>query len=608
MSAMNGKAKYYINNEGGSHVAFAGDEAQQSKKTVCGRWTLLEIILLILLGVSTLVAVVLIIVIATNNASQRTDDEKRPQMQQLSVPATQKIDITLSTKDPSSSSNVELCLTEDCVKAAATMLEGMNTDIHPCDDFYEYACGKWNKKNVIPDDRSSYNTFAKLRDNLQVTLKGLLERGVTEKDSESTKMAKYLYQSCVNETVIDERGLQPVYTLLEELGGWPVTGMNSSWEPEKFDLIALMVELRLYNNKIIIDQWVSADDKNSEVNIIQLDQPDLGMPSRDYYLKGWEDESVRVYQEFAIDVALVFGANETAAEEEMRDMVTFEINLANVTIPQDQRRDNEKLYNRMTIKELKTRIPEFNWLRYIQLMFAHVNITIEESEQIVVYAPEYLEKIVKVLQKTSNRTLANYLIWRIMMNRVTNLPEQYRDLRKEYHKTIYGSPTERARWRDCVSYVNENMGNAVGRMFVEEHFNEEAKKSALDMIHNIRAAFNDLLEHVDWMDEKARKVAREKADSIAEKIGYASYILNDTALDEDYKNIHFRSDRYFENVLDNIKNIALSNLEKLHKPVERTRWSTTPAVVNAFYSSTKNQIMFPAGILQPPFYSKGHPK
>lgn len=608
---MNKKSKQYLPNEGGTHIAFGGVEAP-GKKLCCQR-TPLEVILFVMFCISTAVAVALIIVLATRTGPTTVKQTFIKEQTITSDFKGHKLDLT--QRDPADTTledcieehTDELCLTEDCVKAAARLLESMDTAVDPCDDFFEYSCGSWNRLNDIPDDRSSYNTFAKLRDIIHVQLKDLLQQPRTEQDSEGTLKAKRLYQSCVNESLIDERDLDPVYVLLEELGGWPITGTNL-WKEEEFDLISLMVKLRLYNNKILVDQWVGPDDKNSEVNIVQLDQAELGMPSREYYMKGHEDVGVQVYEQFAINVAILFGANESNAEREIREMIDFEIELANLTTPQELRRDNELLYNKLTALELQERIPKFNWIRYLSEVFQQVNLTFNASEEIVVYAPEYLSNMVDLITNTSNRTLVNYLIWRIMMNRVTNLPDKYRELRKEYHKTIYGSETERSRWRDCVSYVNDNMGNAVGRLFISKHFDENAKKSALEMIGDIRVAVNELLDEVEWMDEETKIVAQEKANAMAVKIGYPGYILNNTALDEEYTNVNFHPDTYFENVLENIRGIAISNLQLFHQPVDKSMWSTTPAVVNAFYSSAKNQIMFPAGILQPPFYSKGYPK
>ncbi|KAK7475945.1 hypothetical protein BaRGS_00032834, partial [Batillaria attramentaria] len=475
----------------------------------------------------------------------------------------------------------DVCLTRGCVKASSRLLTAMEASINPCDDFFEFACGNWNKINIIPDDRAMYNTFAKLGDDIQGILKDLLEEPPTKKDCEATKKAKFLYAACVNETLIDLQGLEPIKALLNEMGGWPVV-IGSSWDPDSVDVMDLIVNLRHYNNKVLIDQWVSADDKNSEVNIIQLDQPDLGMPSPDYYLKSEDASFLTAYEKFAYQVALMLGANETIAKTDVHDLVELEVKLANITIPQAERRDNEKMYNRMTVKEMHEKIPG----------------------------------------------------------------------------TVFGSETERARWRECVSYVSDNMGNAVGRLFVEEHFDETSKSTvsddsyfearnessetcrvtgyvvkhaeslhainpgvglmsdgrclsgsgALEMIHNIRDAFYELLTEADWMDKRTQVVAREKAEAIAEKIGYPDSIVNDTALNAEYEDVTYSKDHYFQNVLANIKHIATANLKKLRDPVDRTKWSTTPAVVNAFYSSTKNQIMFPAAILQPPFYSKEYPK
>lgn len=591
---MNGKGRYYIPEDGSTQVKFSRSKREASK-IWCKNRTVLERILFCVVLICIGIIVILLVLHAITLQEQRVDKQF---YQNLSNQDGKKENIK----------EAKICMTGDCVKAAARLLQGMNSHADPCDDFYEYACGNWNNVNVIPDDRSSYNTFAKLRDDLQVTVKGLLEKPVSSEECESVKKAKYLYLSCINETLINERGLEPAFNLLNELGGWPVTEREPKWSEDSFNLIDLMIKLRFYNNKILVDQWVSADDKNSEVNIIQIDQPELGMPSREYYLKGVDDPIVQMYHRFAVNVAVMFGANKTIAETEMKDMVHLEVELANITISQDQRRDSELLYNKMNISKLQNTIPGFDWLRYLQLVFQPVNKTISISEEVVVYAPEYLANMINIVNRTSKRTLTNYLVWRIMMNRITNLPEMYRNVQKEYQKTMYGSEQELSRWRDCVSYVIENIGNAVGRMFVEEHFDEDAKEIALDMIHGIRAAFGELLEHAEWMDDPTRKVAKEKADAIAEKIGYPSYILNDTALDDAYKTVDFHPDTYFENVLDNLKSVAINNLDILREPVDRTRWSTTPVVVNAFYSSTKNQIMFPAGILQPPFYGKGYPK
>ncbi|XP_060595469.1 neprilysin-4-like [Ruditapes philippinarum] len=605
---MNGGGKHYVLANGETVVTY--EPSGKSRRSYCCGRTYLEVVLLFVSFICSGIAVALVIVLATRPGNET--------IRTITITET-GIGYSSSHNDKSSENLLaeqsdgryiddshKLCLTEDCVKAAARLLESMDNAVDPCEDFFEYACGSWNKFNEIPEDGTSYDTFSKLRDIIDIQLKDLLEHPESDDDSESTIKAKRLYSSCVNETLIDDRDLAPAFVVLEDLGGWPVA--DKEWDKNKFDLIDLLAKLRLYNNKILIDQWVGPDDKNSDDYIIQLDQTDLGMSSRDYYMKGFEDPRLLAYEEFAVNVAILFGASNAVAKKDMRDVINFEIKLANLTTPQEHRRDSEALYNKMTLKDLQNQIPKFDWIKYLHEIFIRVNVTVNDTDTVVVYAPEYLKKMIDLVDETEERTLTNYIIWRFMMNRVPNLPGKYRELRTEYYKAIFGSKQERVRWRDCVSYVNDNLGNAVGRLFVSKHFDEDAKKNALEMVQDIRVAVNELLTEVEWMDEATKHLAKDKADAMAVKIGYPSYILNDTALDEEYKNFNYHADKYFENVLETIRGIAITSLQMIDKPVDKTLWSTTPAIVNAFYASTKNQIMFPAGILQPPFYSKGYPK
>jgi membrane metallo-endopeptidase-like protein 1 len=354
---------------------------------------------------------------------------------------------------------------------------------------------------------------------------------------------------------------------------------------------------------------VGADDRNSELYVILLDQPVLGLPSRDYFLRGRDDKTIATYGEFAVETAVALGADRGRATSEMADMIDFEIELANITVPEENRRDAEVMYQKMTIADLYNNVTrEFDWLRYLQGLFGSVDLAINNTEQVVVYSTAYFEQFGILINRTSKRTLANYVTWHIVMNRINNLPQSFINLRRNYNKAVHGIDQEQSRWRTCVNYVNENFGMAVGRIFVEAHFNEEAKANALEMIDNIRSAFAELLEEAPWMDQETRVVAQEKADAIKEKIGYPEYIMNDTALNADYEGIEIDPYKYFENVQTSILFSTKTQLKALRKPVDKNRWSTAPAVVNAFYSSTKNQIMFPAGILQPPFYHGSYPK
>ncbi|KAK2148688.1 hypothetical protein LSH36_487g03042 [Paralvinella palmiformis] len=482
-----------------------------------------------------------------------------------------------------------VCMTSDCVMTASRILEALDDNVDPCDDFFEFACGAWNRKNIIPDDRASYNTFGKLKDELDVILKRLLEKPVESDEANAITQAKYLYSSCLNMTAIEARGDDPLRDIIHSLGGWPI--LDDYWDEKNFDIIDLIARLRLFNNRVLINSWVSADDKNSEVNIIQLDQAQLGLPSRDYYLEGRDAKPLTAYQNFAADVAKLLGVPHERADREIKKMVDFEVQLANITVPEEDRRNSESIYHRYTVRELYDNITDYiDWVRLLNGIFQNVSIQINMTEELVVYAPSYMKELAGLLKVTPKRTVGNYMLWRIVMNRVSNMPQKYLDVRREFSKALYGTSSDRARWRICVNYVNDNFGMAVGRMFVQERFDETAKKNALDMIHDIREAFSQLLEEVSWMDDKTREVARQKAEFITEKIGYPDYIMNNTALDMDYEGEEIPSFTTF----------LVCALLFAHKQIDVRIWTSH---VNKLDKDVTN-----GGIFQPPFYHKSYPK
>lgn len=515
----------------------------------------------------------------------------------------------------SSSSNI--CLTPECSIAASRLLSSLNTEVAPCENFYEFACGTWAKKNVIPEDVSSYTMFSVVREDVEVIMKTVLEYPAQQDDPLSVVHAKNLYKSCINQTYIDSRGIEPTFGLLKELGGWPVLGNNKggNWNESQYDLTTLLLDLLRYNNKPLINLYVYTDSKNSTIRIIYLDQPDFGMPGRKYYLNGLDDPMVQAYKKLAQAVAEEFHADPTTAAADMEDVVKLEIDIANTTMKDEDRRDNFLLYNPIEMSKLRDNytVPSnamFNWEQFITRVMSidGVDVSLPPNETIIVRAIPYFSKMFEVLGKYPKKTIANYLIWRIMKNRISNLGQKFQELTTEYNKAIYGTSTPRARWRTCASYVNTYYGLSLGRLFVKEAFDEDAKKETLDMIHNLRDAFGELVNENTWMDDTTRALAKEKAKYIQEKIGYQDFILNTTALDEYYENYTAAADTYFENVLSNLKRSSIDSLRYLRYEVDKNDWGSAPATVNAYYNSVLNRIMFPAGILQPPFFSRTQTK
>ncbi|XP_023238292.1 neprilysin-1-like isoform X1 [Centruroides sculpturatus] len=259
----------------------------------------------------------------------------------------------------------------------------------------------------------------------------------------------------------------------------------------------------------------------------------------------------------------------------------------------------------MPLYELKEIIPEFDWLDYLNVLLP---TTITEEEPIVLYALPYLKELRNILRETHQRTIHNYSIWRLVKQILPFLVGEYAQKRSEFREILYGVSADRARWTHCVDLVNKRMGMAVGALFIRDNFDPKSKETALEMIHNIREAFNELLEENYWMDVETRAVAKEKANAMNERIGYPDLLTSPVELSKEYDALIIHEQYFLINLFNVLKFEASKNLLKLRQPVNKDRWTTEPAVVNAFYDPNKNDIVFPAGILQPLFYSQYFPK
>ncbi|XP_018329444.1 neprilysin-1 [Agrilus planipennis] len=480
----------------------------------------------------------------------------------------------------------------------------MDRTADPCQDFFQYACGVWNKKHMIPEDRSSISTFEVMADQLQVILKEVLEEPISLEDNEATTKAKTFYNTCMDIHQLRKIGDHPLRQILSSLGGWPVT--MKTWTPPPLTLENLLGEIRgTYNEGILVEQWIGPDDKNSSVNIIQLDQMQLALPSRDYYLKPSSEGDLKAYHKYMTNIAVLLGANATTASEELKLVLEFEKTLANASLAEADRHDTSAIYRKLPLGMLQRMVPQINWLQYLN-SFLPVKIT--EEEPVVAYGLSYFVEMGKILATADKRLIHNYVLWRLVMQLVPHMIDDYQYERVEFRKILTGILSERHRWSQCVEWTNKKLGMAVGALFIRDHFNHDSKETALEMIHTIREAFNDLLAENHWMDDETRSVAKEKADAMNERIGYPHYITEKEELEKEYEQLNLTKNSFMTNMLNVMKFEADQNLQKLRQPVDKDKWSTEPAVVNAFYNPNKNDIVFPAGILQPLFYSQHFPK
>ncbi|XP_076241067.1 neprilysin-4 isoform X2 [Calliopsis andreniformis] len=491
--------------------------------------------------------------------------------------------------------------------AAKIMLKYMDRSADPCEDFYQFACGNWARHNPIPKDKAAYDTFEMIRESLDSVLKELLEdpipRNLESNTDDAIIKAKHLFQSCMNYEILEQRMERPLIQLLDELGGWPI--LRPDWDPEKFDWLLLVAQLRLYNNDILISEWVAPDIKNSDEYVIQFDQTSLGLPTRDYFLQPSNTMYLKAYKNYLIKIATLLGASLQNATIDADGLIEFETKLAKITSSPDERRNVSELYQRMSIGELRTLVPQINWHRYLTIVLARPTNT---SEPVVVYALQYIQDLVNLLSKTNPRTVANYLLWRFVRHRVNNLDDRFQEAKQKFYYILFGREQAPSRWKTCVAQVNSNMGMAVGSMFVKKYFDEKSKNDTLAMTRQIQRSFRELLNQTSWIDSETKELATEKVNAMLLRIGYPDFILQSELLNERYKDVVIRPDKYFENMLNILQHLTRVEQDRLGSPVNKTLWNTAPAVVNAYYSRSKNRIMFPAGILQPPFYHRYFPR
>ncbi|KPI97453.1 Endothelin-converting enzyme 1 [Papilio xuthus] len=508
-----------------------------------------------------------------------------------------------------------VCLSSSCIYTASEVIRALDETKNPCDDFYEFACGGWIRNNPIPEGKSSWGIFSKIELQNQLTIRYALEKVNISEVSGAEAKARIYYDACIdtNET-IEKLGEKPLIGVIKQLGGWHLLP-NTVTKQQKWDLQKLMQDVQnTYNLGGLFNWAVSEDDRNSSKHVIVLDQGGLNLPTRDNYLNKTAHKKVLdAYLDYMTKISVLLGANKSEARAQMNKVIQFETELANITTPSEDRRDEESLYNPYTLKEWQKVAPFLNWSMFFNDAFKLVNRTISDNERLVVYAPEYFKNLTRVIRKYSRteedqRTITSYMMWQVSRSLSTYLSKSFRDATKILRKALFGSEGTEESWRYCVTDTNNAIGFAVGAMFVREVFHGEAKTQGEIMIDHIRTAFKDNLKNLDWMDAETRQAAEIKADAITDMIGFPDYILNKEELDKQYSDLEVKPNEYFEN------NIAFNvftlrhDLKKLDQPVNKTKWGMTPSTVNAYYTPTKNQIVFPAGILQLPFYDGDNPK
>lgn len=503
-----------------------------------------------------------------------------------------------------------VCLSQSCVSVAAQISESMDRSVDPCQDFYRFSCGGWIRRNPLPDGRSRWSTFNSIWEQNQALLKHLLENGSFHGNvsgggvSEAERKTQAYYLSCLNSQRIEELGATPLMQLINKIGGWNITG---AWDKENFMDVLKVVSGPL-RSQPFFSVSVSTDPKSSNSNVIQVDQSGLFLPSRDYYLNHTANEKVlAAYLDYMVELGTLLGGERESTVAQMKQILEFETVLANLTVPQDQRRDEEKIYHKVSIAELQAWAPAVDWLDL--LSFSLSPLDLNDTEPVVLYAKEYLQQVSALINRTNKSLLNNYMVWTLVQKSVTSLDQRFENAQDKLLESLYGTKKScTPRWQTCIGYTDDTLGFALGALFVKATFDKHSKDIAEEMIGEIRTAFKQSLDQLKWMDLQTKQAAKEKADAIYDMIGFPEFILDPKDLDDVYDGYEVSDDSFFQNMLNFYNFSARVMADQLRKTPNKDQWSMTPPTVNAYYMPTKNGIVFPAGILQAPFYAHDHPK
>uniref|UniRef100_A0A8C8F691 Endothelin converting enzyme-like 1 n=1 Tax=Oncorhynchus tshawytscha TaxID=74940 RepID=A0A8C8F691_ONCTS len=501
------------------------------------------------------------------------------------------------------------------VRAARFIQANIDPTIQPCQDFYSFACGGWLQRHGIPEDKLSYGIITAIGEHNEEKLQRLLLEPVHRHTVDSAeRKVKEFYRSCVNIQEIDKLGSGPMTEVIDSCGGWDLVGVPSGgagWEsstaPARPDFNELLYRTQgVYSTAVFFSLTVNVDDKNSSRNAIRIDQEGLTLPERTLYL-GQDEDSVKIlaaYKALMERLLSMLGAHN--ATQKSKEILQLETLLANITVSEydEQRKDINTMYNRITLRQLQRIAPSLHWKRLLDRIF-HDNFS--EDEEIVVLATDYMEKVSEIIKTTSKRVLHNYMLWRIVAALSEHLSTAFRSTIHEFSREIDGTERQLELGRLCFTQANKHFGMALGALFVQQHFSPHSRAKVQELVEDIKHSLNLRLQELDWMDEVTKEAARAKLQHMMVMTGYPDFLLKPELIDQEY-GFDVDENTYFKNILNSINfNIKMS-VKKIHKQVDKTAWLLPPQALNAYHLPNKNQMVFPAGILQPTLYDPDFPQ
>ena len=463
-------------------------------------------------------------------------------------------------------------------------ISDLDTTANPGESFYQYATGGWQEANPIPDEYARYGSFDKLREENQHQIQELIQELGSKEYVEGTNAQKVgdMYSIAMDSAKLNSEGAAPIIPLLQKVAA----------AESKDDIIRVAAQLTKMVSNPFFGFSVGPDDKNSSMNIAHIYQSGIGMGDRDYYLLQ-DEHSQNLRTAYIKLMETQFrnsGYSEADAKSAAANVMKIETELAGAHVTKEMRRLPELNYHKLLVSDLDTQVAPFAWSIYLHEVGAG------DIDSLNVSQIEPVKAAVAIINREPVEVLKDYLSWKVINSAAGYLSDDFVNANFEFYgKAMSGSKELRPRWKRSIDAVNGAMGEAVGQLYVEKYFPAEAKERMLKLVDNLTFALSERINQLEWMSSETKEKAQEKLGTFIVKIGYPDKW-------KDYSSLEIKKDSYWQNIMRASAFAWKEMIDELGKPVDRTKWYMSPQTVNAYYNPSSNEICFPAGILQPPFF------
>jgi putative endopeptidase len=464
-------------------------------------------------------------------------------------------------------------------------ISNIDKSIDPCVDFYQFACAKWIKNNPIPKDYTDWVSFSEVQEHNYAVLRSILEKASVN-DPQRTPVRQKIgdfYAACMDEKTVNKLGYKPLQPELDRIAG----------VKDKTQMMEVMAHEALVGPNPIFGFSSGADFHNADMTIASIDQAGLSLPDRDYYLKD-DPDMVTVRKGFVDHMAKMFtmiGQSPEQAAKSAATVMKIETELARASMDRTLRRDPKNLDHKMAVADISAQAPNFHLERY----FAAARTPAFQDLNVV--NPDFFKQINSLIETTPLADWKTYMTWQMLNVSAAWLADEFVQEDFKFQQALTGQQQIQARWKRCINATDSSLGEALGQPYVDETFGTDGKQRMLKMVDALESALNHDISELPWMTAATKKEALIKLQAIRNKIGYPDKF-------RDYSNLTIVRGDLLANLSHAIEFESNRQLQKIGKPVDRAEWGMTPPTVNAYYSGDKNEIVFPAGILQPPFFDR----